>query len=61
MSPTTPAHLWTTTTRTGAALKVGGAIVAHHAQVNTWNKITFDHFLQTILFFFSNFLGFSGE
>merc|ERR1719234_1461201 len=32
VSPTTLAHLWTTTTRTGAALKVGGAIVAHHAQ-----------------------------
>jgi len=32
VSPTTLVHLWTTTTRTGAALKVGGAIVAHHAQ-----------------------------
>merc|ERR1719397_804425 len=32
VSPTTLVHLWTTTTRTGAALKVGGAIVAHRAQ-----------------------------
>ena len=35
VSPTTPAHLWTTTTRTGATLKVGGAIVAPLAEVRT--------------------------
>jgi len=32
VSPTTLVHLWTTTTRTGAVLKVGGAIVAPRAQ-----------------------------
>ena len=35
VSPTTPVHLWTTTTGTGATLKVDGAIVAPLAQVRT--------------------------
>ena len=35
VSPTTPVHLWTTTTGTGATLKVDGAIVAPLAQVKT--------------------------